>query len=166
MRRVLILIVRASILTAAFVLVGVAFNALRSDGIDLVARSEYQIYVPCPESQADAGSVTAETAQKQQVLYVDARPVEAYEREHIQGAISFPYPLLGDPPAEKVDSLKQRGVPIVTYGGGGRDQTGEMMADLLTELGVEEVTHLEGGLATWREQGGEVEGEAGGNDDE
>jgi rhodanese-related sulfurtransferase len=158
MKKLIGLTGRAAIITAGCVLIGVVFNAVRAEGIDLVAQVEYEIYVPCPESQAESETMTAENARAQEdVLYVDARPEEDFAREHIKGAVSLPYPLLGDPPPEKIEALKRRSVPIVTYGGGGRDQSGKMMADLLTELGVPDVSHLEGGLKSWREQNGALE---------
>lgn len=92
---------------------------------------------------------------------MDARPTSEFASQHIKGAESFPYPLLGEPPQSRVDSLKNRGAPIVTYGDGGRGDLGEMLASLLTELGVPDVSHLDGGLAAWRAGGGEVEGEGG-----
>lgn len=161
MRGVVVLFGRSILLTAGCVLFAVGFNAVRPNGIDLVAQRPYDIYVPCPETETEAESVSAGQldATHGAELYLDARPEADFRREHIKGAISFPYPLLGDPPAEQVDELKRRAVPIVTYGGGVRDRSGEMMAALLTELGVPRVTHLEGGLAAWREQGNEVEGE-------
>lgn len=148
---------RAVIMTAGCVLIGVVFNAVRAEGIDLVARAEYEIFVPCPESLVEAETSSAEDVLTKTVLYLDARPEEDCQRERIKGAICFPYPLLGDPAPEKVEQLKRRNVPIVTYGEGGRDRSGEMMAKLLTELGVSEVSHLEGGLTAWREQNGGIE---------
>lgn len=159
------LFIRSVILTAGCVLVAVAFNAARPNGIPLVAPAPYDIYVPCPETETEAESASAVQLADESVLYLDARPQTDFDRAHIKGAISFPYPLLGDPPADRVDQLKTRGVPIVTYGGGGRDSSGEMMAALLSELGVPNVTHLDGGLESWREQGREIEGEATERDD-
>jgi rhodanese-related sulfurtransferase len=161
MRSVLALLGRSVLLTAGCVLFAVAFNVLRPGGIDLVAPRPYDIYVPCPETETDAVSISAaQLTNTEEVLYVDARPEADFRREHVKGAISFPYPLLGDPPAERVEELKRRAVPIVTYGGGGRDRTGEMMAALLTELGVSGVTNLDGGIEAWKAQGREVEREA------
>jgi rhodanese-related sulfurtransferase len=163
MKKFLMLVARAVLFAVACVLVGVVFNALRPNGIDLVARSEYQIYVPCPESLAKAETVSTDAARRESnVVYVDARPLADYERAHIKGAISFPYPLLDDPDPQRVDALKTKAVPIVTYCDGGRSRFGEMMAKLLTELGVKNVTHLEGGLEAWRQQGGEIETGSGG----
>jgi rhodanese-related sulfurtransferase len=149
------LIGRSVVLTAGCVLIGVLYNAVRPNGIDLVAPAPYQIYVPCPESLAEVETTTAADVQsKTKVLYVDARPAEDFEKAHIKGAVSFPYPLLGDPEPDRVEALKRKGLPIVTYCDGGRSKFGEMMAKLLTELGVENVTHLEGGLEAWQKQGG------------
>jgi rhodanese-related sulfurtransferase len=157
-RKLAALFGRSVLFAAGCVLVGVLFNALRPQGIDLVARTEYQIYVPCPESLARAETVsTAQARSTSKVLYLDARPSEDFERAHIKGAVSFPYPILEDPDPARVEALKTKGVPIVTYCGGGRSKFGEMMAKLLTELGVKNVTHLEGGLEAWRGQGGEIE---------
>lgn len=44
------LVVRSVGLTSAAVLVGIVFNAVRSEGIPLVAPRPYEIYVPCPET--------------------------------------------------------------------------------------------------------------------
>lgn len=163
MKKMAWLFTRSVLFTAACVLVGVAFNALRPHGIELVARSPYEIYVPCPESLAKAETVSTEAARRSgAVLYLDARPVEDYERAHIKGAVSFPYPILEDPDPRRVEALKTKGLPIVTYCDGGRSRFGEMMAKLLTELGVPNVTHLEGGLEAWRSQSGEVEAGSGG----
>lgn len=158
MRKIAGLVGRSVILAAACVLIGVVFNSVRASGIDLVAPVEYQIYVPCPESLAEVGTTNAADVQnKTALLYVDARPVDEFQKAHIKGAESFPYPLLGDPEPARVEALKRKGLPIVTYCEGGRSKFGEMMAKLLTELGVEDVTHLEGGLEAWRKQGGDVE---------
>jgi len=166
MRAFSAIVLRALILTAGCVLIGVVFNALRPEGIDLVARSEYQIYVPCPESLAKVETSTTDTVrEKTNVLYLDARPVEDYEKGHIKGAVSFPYPLLGDPDPDRVEALKRKGTPIVTYCDGGRSKFGEMMAKLLTELGVEKVTYLKGGLKAWRKQGGDMETSKAGDDE-
>ena len=159
MRTLLTLFIRSVVLTAGCVLFAIAFNAVRANGIELGAPAPYDIYVPCPETETEAEAVSAEQLDDETTLYLDARPESDFERSHIKGAVSFPYPLLGDPPADRVDELKTRGVPIVTYDGGGRDSSGELMAALLTELGVPDVTHLEGGMQTWREQGREIEGE-------
>lgn len=158
MRIIVGLLLRSTILTAGCVLIAVVFNAVRPNGIDLVARAEYQIFVPCPESLAQVETTTAaDSRNKVDVVYVDARPEEEFQKQHIKGAVSFPYPLLGDPEPQRVEALKRKGMPVVTYCDGGRSKFGEMMAKLLSELGVEKVTHLEGGLEAWREQGGEIE---------
>jgi 3-mercaptopyruvate sulfurtransferase SseA len=127
-----------------------------------VAPRPYEIYVPCPETQVDAAAVAVDDIRvERDVLYVDARAEADYRAAHIEGAASFPYPILDDPPPERVAALKRRRGPVVTYGDGGRGDLGEMMASLLTELGVPEVSALEGGLPAWRERGGAIEGEAG-----
>ena len=152
---------RSVLLTAAFVLVGVLFNLLRpGDGIALVAPRPYDIYVPCPEALVEAVPASADEAAAEGAVYVDARPVEEYRREHVKGAISLPYPLLGDPPPEKIDQLKSLGRPIFAYGDGGRGDLGNLMASMLTELGVPNVRHLVGGLPAWKERGGDTEVEA------
>ncbi len=159
MQTAISLILRATLLTAACVLVGVVFNLAHPAGIPLVAPRPYEIYVPCPETETEADSVALADLGGEAVHYVDARPEVDYRRSHVKGAQSFPYPLLDEPPAEKVAALKRLGVRVVTYGDGGRGDLGEMMAALLTELGVPRVSHLEGGLPAWREGGGAVEGE-------
>lgn len=153
------LLIRSVLLTAGCLLVGVVWNALRPNGIPLVAPRPYDIYVPCPETLVEADSISADEVTKQaNVLYVDARPQEEYDQLHIKGAVSFPYPLLDEPVDEQAAALKRRRVPIVTYGDGGRGDLGDMLASLLTELEIPNVSHLEGGLPAWRERGGEVEG--------
>ena len=153
------LLLRSVLLTAGCVLVGVVWNAVRPGGIPLVAPRPYDIYVPCPETEVEADSISAEDVVSQaNVVYVDARPREEFDRLHIKGAVSFPYPLLDEPVDEQAAALKRRRVPIVTYGNGGRGDLGDMLASLLTELEIPNVSHLEGGLPAWRERGGAVEG--------
>ena len=153
---------RAFVLTAASVLVGIVWNAVRPHGIPLVAPRPYEIFAPCPETETEARQVTADQlAAAPGVLYVDARPEAEYRAEHIEGAVSVPYPLLTgelDPPA--LDALKRRRVPIVTYGDGEhRGDLGELLASLLLQSGVEDVTNLQGGLRSWKQGGGAVAGD-------
>ena len=102
------LIIRSVILTAACVFAGMAFNAARSDGIPVVAPRPYEIYVPCPETLTEAQSVDASEA-TQNVLYVDARPTEQFQRAHIKGATNLPYDVLADPSPQDLDRLKKSG---------------------------------------------------------
>ncbi len=163
---------------AGYILVGsfiVAFliNHFRSDGIPLVAREPYQIFVPCPETEAEAAKVSLDqvatrggvTFPKGAVL-VDARSPERFAEGHVDGAVSVPYDELEGVADEDVARLEALGRErqFIVYCDGWEEEEdpqlryshppSEHLADELKSRGLEKASSLEGGLKAFLDQGG------------
>lgn len=92
----------------------------------------------------------------QEVIVIDARTSEAYEKEHIPGAISFPHRSMNE---ESVKSLDNEALHI-TYCDGIGCNASTKGAIKLTKLGFK-VKELMGGLDWWKRDGYSTEGKAG-----
>ncbi len=172
---------KGDILAAAWtvlgaVLLALGFNQLRSEGIPLVAREPYPIFVPCPEtteeatkvSLADLAEGTQAPAFPQGTLLIDARIPQRFGEGHISRAINVPYDELsgvGDEDAARIRAMT--GITsILVYCDGWEEETdparrydhppSEHLADELKSLGFENVRSMQGGLKAWRERGGDT----------
>lgn len=167
------ILVQVMCLTAASFAVALSANAVRPDGIPLVAQVPYDIFAPCRDSEVQVQAICAEcVAGKTDMLYVDARSAEAFATGHVDGAINAPYSVLAGASASDVAAVKsaatQRGVStIVVYGAvddleapGQSIDLGKPLAEQLAEAGLTGARHYEGSLdelkntATWTVQGG------------
>jgi rhodanese-related sulfurtransferase len=102
------------------------------------------------QPETDRFAVTASEVQSQwggQVLWIDARSAEAYEKGHQPGALRLPpdewLALLPD----LFDQITSATQPIVVYCDGHKCGKSKDVADRLRELGVGDVYHLVGGWA-------------------
>lgn len=146
--------------------VAVGTNEIRSDGIPLVTDIEYEIFAPCKDSEVEsqAADIDDLTSAKQ-VLYVDARPAEAFDTEHIEGSINIPYSVLfgaSDADIEKVRQAvaERKATAVVVYGIYADQADTEQMVDLakplaqqLIEAEIKGIKHLEGGLDELKKTG-------------
>lgn len=159
----------------AAVLLALGFNLVRSEGIPLVAREPYPIFVPCPETTQEAAKVTlSEVAGAgaprfpDGTLLIDARSPERYRAGHIDGAMSLPYDELSGVSQEDVAKIKGRGSfnSVLVYCDGWEEETdparrydhppSEHLADELKSLGIDQVSSMQGGLKAWLDKGGTV----------
>ncbi len=136
-----------------------AVNALRSDGVDLIAEAEYEILVPCPEPMGEAESVPADDARvaSEKSLLIDAREPGDFESWHLSGAVNVPFDWLAE--QHEVD-LQAREVAkrvartgkqdVVVYGDGGDPDSGYHWAALLSAGGIKRVVYVEGGASALR----------------
>ena len=144
----------------------IASNLVRSDGIPLVAEVEYDIFALCADSEAQAEAASASDlgAGGASVLYVDARPAEAFAAERAEGAVNAPYSVLfGAAPeaiaAVRAEAAARKVKEIVVYGAlaepGSADavDVAKPLADQLVESGLEGVKHLPGGLEALKKSG-------------
>ncbi len=88
-------------------------------------------------------------------LLVDFRPPEQFRMSHIEGAVNV------DPAAPDLASLRRvtPETPLVVYDGPGL--LGAAMVSGLSEAGFTRVSHLEGGLFRWVNEGHPVVDDAG-----
>jgi rhodanese-related sulfurtransferase len=149
--------------------VAIASNAARTDGIALVAAVEYDIFAPCADSEAKTQAASAGDlgAGGAAILYVDARPAEAFAAEHAAGAVSAPYSVLFGAAPEAIASVRseaaaRKAKEIVVYGEiaeAARDggvsgvDVAKPLAEQLVESGLPGAKHFAGGLAALKKSG-------------
>ncbi len=148
---------RTALLEAAGVaLVGAAtalvVNALRPDGLALVALTPYQTMVPCPEpgGPVEALDAASPEADSPRSFLIDARSQTEFDEGHIPGAVHVPYdwldPVPEDTLAELARSIAASGAArVVVYGDGGRPDSGEHLGKEISGRGIKNVFFIRGG---------------------
>jgi rhodanese-related sulfurtransferase len=92
------------------------------------------------------------------VVFVDARPSQAFEKGHIEKARNIPYSFIDRLGKETVRELK-RYKSVIIYCNRKDAQVSMTMAGELAEEGVAGATYLEGGFLEWVKAGGKYDGE-------
>jgi rhodanese-related sulfurtransferase len=92
------------------------------------------------------------------VVFVDSRPSQAFEKGHIENARSIPYSFVDPIGQEGVSELK-RYKTVIIYCNTKDAQVSMTMAGELSEAGVAGVTYLEGGFLGWAKAAGKYVGE-------
>lgn len=142
----------AVLVTVVATLVALTVNALRADGLPLLARVPYQTLVPCPEPGgpvvplAPASPLVA----SRRSFLVDARERSEFERGHLPGARSLPYDWLDPVPEESLGALATAiaasgAARVVVYGDGGRPDSGEHLGREISARGIRNVHVVSGG---------------------
>ncbi len=123
----------AVIAAAIFAVIAFTVNAIRSDGLPLIASEPYDIFVPCPEVLGDVlmieptdSRITDGTA-----FVVDAREESDFQEWHLKDAVNIPFDYL-DPidPAEikkisrNIVSTNKAMLVVYGDGDGGLGSTG------------------------------------------
>ncbi len=138
--------------------VGLAFNALRDEGLPLFRRAPFDLYTDCPEIMGDLPRVTVAKLPEnhKKVVYIDARLAPAYAKEHIPGALFMPmYPV--DLPDFTPLTRYPKGTWFVVYGAS-ELATDKRLVSALMNAQVRGVKLLKGGLKAWRKAGRKTEG--------
>lgn len=130
---------------------GLAFNAIRPQGLPLVAPFSYDH--DCEEklvltSPRVAASVARRFAKKLQgkVLFIDARPAELFAEKHHRGARSIPYSFIA-PFSPRDAAPLARYEHIFVYCDSPGDRLALLQAELMRKAGLEQVRTIIGGLA-------------------
>ena len=95
----------------------------------------------------------------QSVIVIDARSPEAYQKEHIPGAINIPHRKMNEQTTKSLD----RTALVVTYCDGIGCNASTKGALYMTRLGFR-VKELIGGLDWWKRDGHNTEGTVSGSD--
>ena len=141
------------VLVAAALALGV--NAVRKNGIPLVADRPYETLVPCPEPGGAVEAVEASDPRLRDpgTLLVDARSAADYQAWHFAGAVHAPFDWLAelDEVRPVVKSLAKQAAGthrqrVVVYGDGGDPDTGLEWAKLLAAEGIKHVQYVRGGV--------------------
>lgn len=154
-------VLEAAIVAVVLSGVGLAFNALRVEGIPLIAEKEYEILVPCPEPMGETEPVTpaAALAPDPGTLVIDARYEDEFQSWHAPAAIHVLFDYLEPVPDDKLKELIRTGArQVVVYGDGDDPDSGREMARELSGRGMKNVFFVKGGAPALREAAeGEVE---------
>ncbi len=131
---------------------GLGVNALRPGGISLVAVFPYE--QDCPEKLvSSAPTVTADQAVRlvhsPAVLFLDARPAEAFAQEHIPRARSLPYSFVTPVNAATAKTLRSYRYLIIYCDSPG-DRLASMLAEQLKQLGLTSIRILQGGWIAYK----------------
>ena len=141
-------VLEAAIVAAILAGLGLAFNALRSEGIPLVAKEEYEILVPCPEPIGETAPVAPAAALDPEpgTLVIDARYGDEFEAWHAPAALHVLFDYLEPVPDDKLKELIRSGArQVVVYGDGDDPDSGREMARELSGRGLKNVFFVEGG---------------------
>ncbi|NBC84542.1 MAG: rhodanese-like domain-containing protein [Bacteroidetes bacterium] len=98
--------------------------------------------------EVDADDVMEELQKGADLVIVDTRKTEAYEQEHIEGAISFPHREMNEKSVQKLDRNKT----YITYCINPGCNASTKGAYKLSKLGFT-VKEMLGGLDWWKEEG-------------
>jgi predicted sulfurtransferase len=161
------ILLQAVIVVVISALVALSFNVLRPNGIPVIATAPYEIFSECKDSSVTTTSVNAQQVRSSDVdkIFVDARPNDAFIREHVERALNVPYSVLFGAAAEDIEKVKEHrrqhpGAAIVVYGvldrtnaGQGRTDVAKPLADQLMEAGLTNVQHLAGGIVALKKAG-------------
>ena len=137
----------ALIVTIIAAVVGIGVNAVRDDGIPLVASPEdFSVSTKAELMRIqDARKLFDEGA----AVFVDARSAEVFSSKHIEGAINIE-------PAGNLDDfswLAKTDAYIITYASRETQRQAGIVADRLIDIGCSKVYVLRGGLEAWLEAG-------------
>lgn len=138
--------------TAAASAVALIFNAVRPGGLPLIARTPYQILVPCPEPGGPVQPLPPDSPDLMaaRTFLLDARPAEEFDNHHLSGAVHVSYDWLDPVPEnrlrELVDAIAASGATrVVVYGDGGRPDSGEHLGREISGRGIKNVFFIQGG---------------------
>ncbi len=130
---------------------GMGYNHFRSDRIPAFCD-----WSDDPPEQADTALMLnislAEAAQlfhQNQAVFLDARPPNQFEKEHIQGAYNLPCQSIDEVCFEFLDQVLLDKI-IIAYCDGATCDLGEKLATFLCNMGFENVHVLHNGLSRWK----------------
>jgi rhodanese-related sulfurtransferase len=162
------ILIKSIVIGAISAAIGITTNVVRSDGIPVVTDIPYEIFAPCKDSEAVSEAVSTDELPNMggdAVIYVDARPEEMFDLEHVDGAINVPYSALfgsSDEDIAKVAKAAESGkaAKVIVYGAyadpASPDEKvdfGKPLAEQLIEAGIKGVRHVEGGLEALNKTG-------------
>jgi rhodanese-related sulfurtransferase len=142
----------AAIVAAASSLLALGVNAVRPDGLPLVARAPYEVLVPCPEPGGEVVPMPAgdPSLGESRTFVIDARDGEAFRNGRFPGAVNVPYDWLDPLGEEELGRLARQvassgATRVVVYGDGGHPDSGEHLGRELSGRGIRNVAFVVGG---------------------
>ena len=142
----------AGVIVAVGVVIALAANFVRVDGLPAVAGTPYQTLVPCPEPGGPVEALDASLTDITSVgsFIVDARSHDEFLHRHVPRAVNVPYDWL-DPVPEDILLQLARSIAasgatrVVVYGDGERPDSGEHLGREISGRGIKNVFFVRGG---------------------
>lgn len=154
------IILQIAAVIALSIVLALIVNGMRPERLPLVMPFPPQY--ECPSRITVGLAIKAEEALSRsgrgQILFVDARAREVFEKGHIEGAINLPYSFLDPVPVEALASLRNSG-EVVVYCNSSHLERSRLMAGELADAGLKSVFYLEGGFLGWVKAQGSYTGE-------
>ncbi len=129
-----------------------AVNAVRSDGLPLVASKQFDILVPCPEPVGDPRELQAgdPLVRDPRSLVLDVRSHDEFGAWHLNAARNQPFDWLGPPVDAEVAAVAKQVAAsgaqrVVVYGDGDDPDSGQEWAKLLSGARIKNVFFVQGG---------------------
>jgi len=147
------LLAEAAVVAATAAAAALVFNTVRPNGgLPLIARTPYQVLVPCPEPGGAVQPIPADdpALSYDRTFLIDARPAEEFNRQHLPGAVHLPYDWLDPVPdgdlQQLVEAIAASGATrVAVYGDGGRPDNGEHLGREISGRGIKNVFFVSGG---------------------
>ncbi len=142
--------IKAILLAGAGVILGLMFNAARSNSLPLTAKQPYETFVPCPEPIKEILSIDpgAFAMTDPAILLIDARPLETYSVPDMPSVFHIPFDYLRPVHDTLLKRITQSRVKkVITFGDGGTPDNGHELARELAGSGIKNVFFVEGGAA-------------------
>lgn len=149
-----IVVKQALLLVGVAALLAFGTNAIRADGLPLVAQKDFELVVPCPEPVGVATDISPDDPRVRdpKTLIIDARAREEYQSWHLPSAINAPFDWLAEQDAltkqsQQIarDIARTRKHALVVYGDGGDPDSGRQWAVSLNSAGLRNVFYVRGG---------------------
>ncbi len=150
-------VAEATLVAGTSAALALAVNSVRSDGLPLVARTAYEVLVPCPEpggevTPVEAGELNLTSGR---TFLIDARASDEHGTAHLPGAINVPYDWLEPLPEPELRALARsiaasRATRVVVYGDGERPDSGEHLGREISGRGIKNVEFVRGGAPALR----------------
>lgn len=135
-------------------LMALGVNHWRSDGIPLVGN--WSAEARFADAAGDSPIVSIEEAgrlfEKNEALFVDARPRSQFEQGHIRGALSLPWEEVDRWFAETAGRLEGASL-VIAYCDGESCELSHELALFLKEMGLDSVAVLVNGWTVWQAAG-------------
>lgn len=140
---------------------GLVGNAVRPDGLDLLAvparATEGECAPPAEQTQWLSLAEATELAGQPDVLFVDARPTDEFQRAHVAGAYSVPFTPGDRVPRDALNVVAGARIVVTYCDTHGGCSTSVALARALAEAGGLDVRVLEGGWPAWEQAGAPAE---------
>lgn len=129
------------------VAIGLGFNWFRANHLPLVCnwsaqQQENELNISITEA--------AKLYQQNKAVFIDARPVEFYDKGHIKGALSLPWQNVNEQAMAVMDKIMPEDT-VITYCDGPACDLSDLLAKFLKDMGYEHVHVLANGWTQWKQ---------------